>query len=136
MPKTLNSHPTDLVYLIHMMIVKTLHYLLNNDLFVPGVARFMYTIKLNDTCAGSAVYIIRSYNRVNQLHKSRGCMDLSSNTCLNWRRIYCYSTVCMVWLSFRFSMCLFYFVKIGTSFLKCKGMRKYVLIPSYLTLAR
>ena len=43
-----------------MMIVKTLHYLLNNDLFVPGLARFIYTIKLNGMCAGSAVglYII------------------------------------------------------------------------------
>ena len=95
MPKTLNSHPTDLVCLLHMMIVKTLHYLLNIDLFVLGLARFMYTIKLNDTCAGSAVYIIRSYTRVNQLHESRGCMDLLSNTCLNRRRIYCHSTVCI-----------------------------------------
>ena len=75
-----------------MIIVKTLHYLLNNDLFVPVLARFIYTIKLNGTCAASAVYIIRSYNRVNQLHESRGCMDLSSHTCLNRPQIHCHST--------------------------------------------
>ena len=46
MPKTLNSHPTDLVYLIHMMIVKTLHYLINNDLFVPGVIVSSRVIKI------------------------------------------------------------------------------------------
>ena len=59
---------------------------------MPGLARFIYIIKLNCTCAGSAVYIIRSYNRVNQLHEWRWCMDLSSYKCLNRQRIYCHST--------------------------------------------
>ena len=59
---------------------------------MPGLARFVYIIKLNCTPAGSVVYIIRSYNRVNQLHESRWCMDLSSHTCLNRRRIYCHYT--------------------------------------------
>ena len=66
------------------------HYLLNNDLFVPGLSRFIYITKLNCTCARSAVYIIRSYNRVHQLHESRWCMDLLSHMCLNRRRIYCH----------------------------------------------
>ena len=137
MPKTPNSHPTDLVNLIQMMIMKTLHHLLNNDLFVPGLARFMYTIKLNDTCAGSAVYIIRSYSRVNQLHESRRCVDLSFKTRV-W--IGCGFIVTLpfvsVWLSFRFSMRLFCCVRMGTSFLKCKGMCEYVLIHLHLPLAR
>ena len=100
-----------LSYLIHMIIVKTfiIYY---NDLFVPGLARLIYTIKLNGTCAGSAEFIIMSCNCINQLHESRGCMDLSPHTWLN-RRLFC-----CVW--------------IGTSFLKCKGFREYVLIPSYL----
>ena len=59
---------------------------------MPGLARFIYIINLNCMCAGSAVYIIRSYNRVNQLHESRWRMDLSSHTCLSRRRIYCHST--------------------------------------------
>ena len=33
-------------------------------------------------------------------------------------------------------MRLFCCVRMGTSFLKCKGMREYVLIPSYLPIAR
>ena len=32
--------------------------------------------------AGPAIYIIRHYNRVNQLYKSSSCVDGTSNTCL------------------------------------------------------
>ena len=38
-------------------------------------------------------------------------------------------------LLFRFLMRVFCCARIGTSFLKCKGMREYVLIPLYLPLA-
>ena len=103
---------------------------------MPGQAQFIYIIKLNCTCAGSAVYIIRSYNRVNQLHESRWCMDLLSHKCLNRWRIYCHVRLWSVILSFWFPMRLFCCVWIGTSFLKCKGICEYVRVPSYLPLAR
>ena len=55
-----------------MFNLKLFITLRNNDLVVPGLAEFIYTTYPYDTCAGSAVYIIRSYNRVNQLHESGG----------------------------------------------------------------
>ena len=71
---------------------------------------------------------------MNQLHESGGCVDLSSNTCLNRWRIYLNSTVFIGIASV--SMHVVCSVRIGTSFLKCKGMREYVWIPLYLPLAR
>ena len=50
------------------------------DLVMPGLAEFIFT---NYSCdAGSYVYIVRCYTRMNQLYESGRSVDLSSHTCL------------------------------------------------------
>ena len=65
--------------------------------------------------AGSAVYIVRCYDRVNQLHESGRGVDLSSNTCSCKWLIRRYFTVLIGILKE---------IRAGTSVRKCKGMRE------------
>ena len=42
----------------------------------------MYNLIITMRAAGSAIYTIRGYNHMNQLHESSRCVDGMSNTCL------------------------------------------------------
>ena len=81
--------------------------------------------------AGSAVYIIRYYNSVNQLYKSGRSLDLSSNTCLCKRLIRCYFTVLL-----RISARVLKEIRAGTSVRKSRGICEYFCKPSFFRLAR
>ena len=50
------------------------------NLIMPGF--HIYNLIIAMHAAGPAVYIIRLYNRVNQLYESSRCVDGKSNTCL------------------------------------------------------
>ena len=82
--------------------------------------------------AGSAVYIVRCYNRVNQLHESGRSVECRpTRVCVNglFAVTLPFSSVLLV---LRMSARVLWGIRAGTSFHKCKGKREYVRKPSFV----
>ena len=102
------------------------------DLIMPGLAEFILTNYLCKVFSLVRCYIIRCYNRRNQLHESGRSVDCSSNTCLRKWLIRHYLTVLIGIISAR----VLWGIRTGTSVRKCRGMPEYVRKPSFFPLAR